>query len=69
MAGGSSTAKPTRYGVVAQVPSGDSVVVREITDSRQTKDITISLSYVRAPKLAKPPPKTSPDEAYAWEAR
>nr|BAN21254.1 ebna2 binding protein P100 [Riptortus pedestris] len=60
-------------GVVKQVLSGDTVVIRGVPKGGPPPEKTFSMSSLVAPKLAKRPqaPGSNPDEdePYAWEAR
>ncbi|CAD5211676.1 unnamed protein product [Bursaphelenchus okinawaensis] len=62
-----------KRGLVKQVLSGDSVVLQGPATNGPPKEITIYLSNVAAPRLAKRPveggSEGSNDEPYAWEAR
>lgn len=67
-----STAQTTKRGLAKQVLSGDALVLQGPIVNGQPKEITVYLSYVAAPRLAKRPTDSgtgSTDEPYAWEAR
>lgn len=60
-------------GIVKQVLSGDTVVIRGVPKGGPPPEKTLSLTSLIAPKLAKRPqapgPNPDEDEPYAWEAR
>lgn len=62
-----------KRGLVKQVLSGDAIVLQgPATQSGTPKEITVFLSYVVAPRLAKRPNDNAPgsaDEPFAWESR
>lgn len=65
----STEPKPiNRVGVLKQVNSGDSIVVKSCKTSKE--EMTVVLSGIEAPKLAWQGSKDRPeDQPYAWEAR
>lgn len=57
-------------GIVKQVTSGDTIVIRDKPIDKSPNEITIRLSRVKAPKLGrKGKDRETKDEPYAWEAR
>ncbi|XP_063970734.1 staphylococcal nuclease domain-containing protein 1-like [Lytechinus pictus] len=70
-----STRQAPQFGIVKQVLSGDSVVIREQPRNGPPPEKQISLSNITAPKLARRAlPNTenslpTKDEPYAWQAR
>ncbi|KAG1653353.1 Nuclease domain-containing protein 1 [Nymphon striatum] len=63
---------PVHRGIVKQVLSGDSVIIRGIPKGGPPPEKQICLSNISAPKLARRPNanvEESKDEPYAWEAR
>ncbi|KFM78204.1 Nuclease domain-containing protein 1, partial [Stegodyphus mimosarum] len=67
------TQAQTGYGIVKQVLSGDTVVIRGHPKGGPPKEKTIGLSSIIAPKLARGPTRNgegaTKDEPFAWEAR
>ncbi|XP_075230128.1 staphylococcal nuclease domain-containing protein 1 [Lycorma delicatula] len=62
----------TKVGIVKQVVSGDTIIVRGQPRNGPPPEATLILSNISAPKLAKRPTgndETKDDEPYAWEAR
>uniref|UniRef100_A0A914W4V5 TNase-like domain-containing protein n=1 Tax=Plectus sambesii TaxID=2011161 RepID=A0A914W4V5_9BILA len=67
-----NTTAQLKRGVVKQVLSGDAIVLRGPPVNGPPKEMTVYLSNVSAPRLAKRPTDNSegtPDEPYAWESR
>nr|QBI71280.1 ebna2 binding protein P100 [Orthoderella ornata] len=67
-----STPPKTNWGIVKQVLSGDTVVIRGQPKGGPPPEKTISLSNIAAPKLGRRVVNTgeeTKDEPYAWEAR
>lgn len=61
-----------KRGVVKQILSGDTVVIRGVPRGGPPPEKTLYLSNINAPKLAKRPTGNIPetkDEPFAWEAR
>ncbi|KAG8198549.1 hypothetical protein JTE90_026450 [Oedothorax gibbosus] len=65
----------TGFGIVKQINSGDTVVIRGQPKGGPPDEITIILTGIKAPKLAYRPTNIgenasgTPDAPYAWEAR
>lgn len=59
-------------GIVKQVTSGDTIVVRDVPRGGPPPEYTLLLTNISAPKLAKRPisgEEATRDQPYAWEAR
>lgn len=72
----SSSSSTLHHAVVKSIFSGDTLVIKPLTRSSSTNENEqrISLNYITAPKLARPPTDTSAggpsdDEPYAFETR
>uniref|UniRef100_A0A646QDV8 Staphylococcal nuclease domain-containing protein 1 n=1 Tax=Hemiscolopendra marginata TaxID=943146 RepID=A0A646QDV8_9MYRI len=67
-----SNSSPQR-GIVKQVLSGDTVIIRGVPKAGPPPEKSVSLSHITAPRLGRRPANSSApeikDEPYAWEAR